>query len=280
MHTFHRPKTRQALYELLAVPAPNRFLLAGGTDLIIHLREKKIHHADLIDLTGIPDFSTIQERPDAIFIGAGVTMTELEQNPVVQTRLWGLSQAGARMGSTQIRNRATVGGNVVNAANCADTIPCLFALQAQVLIGSAAGGRKVSLTDFYRNGKSALAPDEAVEGFLFPKRPVRSAFVKLGSRKAVSISKISCCIALEQTPDSTVTAARVWLGSLGPLPVRGELIEDLLRGRIPAHLTRDEILSAAAAQVQTLIPTRGSLPYKQEAMKGVLADLMEELSHE
>ena len=131
---FFMPRNLEELADALKEKDENTYLCAGGTDLVIHLRARKKFHYSLIDLTHLEEIKKIEETQDEILIGAAVTMTQLEKSPVIRKYIPALAKAASMVGSTQIRNRATVGGNVANASQSSDTTPVLLAYGAEAVV--------------------------------------------------------------------------------------------------------------------------------------------------
>lgn len=280
MNKYIRPKSLEELTSILSTADDKTRILAGGTDLNIKLRDGKVYDCTLVDITGIGDFHVIKEDEETIFIGACTTMTELETSPVVKKYFKGLSIAGSKMGSTQIRNIATVGGNAINAAHCSDTLPCLFAYGARAKILDHTGNqRDVDMAELIVSGeKTSLNSNEVILGFTLNKNCGQSSFVKLASRKAVSISKLNICL-VTHSNEEYFNNPTVYLGSMGEVPSKGVLIEEYLSGKKLSEINSDELSEVAESQVEALIPARASRFYKKEALKGVLIDLLEVISN-
>ncbi|HHX51255.1 MAG TPA: molybdopterin dehydrogenase, partial [Clostridia bacterium] len=143
---YYRPQTLEEAVTLLDRFPENTKILAGGTDLIIQMRLKETKPDYLLDLGGINCLKEIKTKDNYLAIGSMATFFELEQNPMVQKYLPVLAEASASIGSPQIRSRATIGGNIANAAPAADTLPALLALDSQIKLQSGGGTRTVSLS--------------------------------------------------------------------------------------------------------------------------------------
>ena len=170
--SFHIPYNLDELACALREKDENTYLCAGGTDLVIHLRKEKNFHYSLIDLTHLPELSQITETEDMVVIGAGVTMTELEQSPVIRTWIPALAKAASMVGSTQIRNRATLGGNIANASQSSDTTPVLLAYGAEAEILDESGTVTRRLIDDFVEGleKTSLGEREVILKFVVRKQ--------------------------------------------------------------------------------------------------------------
>lgn len=269
-----KPEKPCCLRELLTLMQSDKTLVyvAGGTDLTMHLKHKIREDQSIVDLTGLDSMKGISETETEIFIGALWTMTEIEKSPWFIQNTPCLSKAAAAVGSTQIRNRATLGGNVANAAQCADTIPALMVLEADVEILCLDGNkRRIPMADFVEGiGLTALRSKEVITGFWIPKEVMgdSSAYAKVGSREAVTIAKINCAIRMK-IANGTVATAFIALGSLGSKAFLSESIAKTLLGCSENDLLAEGVLDSFVKQVEVAIPGRESLAYKRSAIKGV-----------
>lgn len=275
--SFAIPKTREEL--LLALKEnPDARLCAGGTDLMIRLREKKEFHYSLIDLTHLPELSEIAEEEDVLRIGAAVTMDAFERSSAVKRWIPALQEAAALVGSTQIRNRATIGGNVANASQSSDLTPVLLAYEAQAAVCDQEGTVRLCPVDELVIGleKTNLKNREVILWFLVKKSDFLSGFSKVGSRRAVAISKVNGCVKA-RVEDGRLKDVCVVLGAVGPKGRRSPLIEQALEG-MPLEFLEEEVSRKAVYdQIEAHIPDRSSRHYKKSAACGVLFDMLEEL---
>nr|WP_298078529.1 FAD binding domain-containing protein [uncultured Blautia sp.] len=276
--SFRIPQNLDELAAALREKDENTYLCAGGTDLVIHLRKEKKFHYSLIDLTHLPELSQITETEDSVIIGAGVTMTELEQCPLVRTWIPALSKAASMVGSTQIRNRATLGGNVANASQSSDTTPVLLAYGAEAEILDGTGAVTKRLVDDFVEGleKTTLGEREVILKFIVKKQHVLSAFAKVGARKAVTISKINGCICTE-IKEGCMMHPVVYLGAVGAKAGRARLIEACLEGQTLSGCDEEKIRDAVYAQIEENIPNRPSKHYKKSAAFGVIDQILDDL---
>jgi len=266
-----RPRT---LLELFSVFKPGTELVAGGTDWVIKRHAKLADDAVVIDVFAVDKMQGISlegENTEGGFlrIGALETMTSLHRNPLVRRYASALADAAYKMGSEQIRNRATVGGNVANSSPAADTPPALAALGAEAVLASEGGERIVPVEDVLGRNRNTLASCEIIKEFRIPLDVNRvSAFLKIGSRSQVSISRVNLAV-LARCTDNLFKDARVFVGTLGLAARRVPGAEEAL-----SAAGFDEAFPAALATFAAeAIPGRPTLPYKQSALRGLAQDI-------
>jgi CO/xanthine dehydrogenase FAD-binding subunit len=267
------PESVREAVDLLAEWVGQACLVAGGTDLVLQLRRGERQAACLIDVSRIKEMCGIQEADGAITVGAAVTHARLAASPLIRRVAPVLAQAASEVGSPEIRNMATIGGNVVNAQPAADTALALLALEAEAEVVGVAGARWVPLLDLYR-GANRSAVDSTVEvvrGFRFriPAGRVGSAYRRLGKCKSIALPVLCAATVVRLEADGVVSAA-ISLGPVAPRPFRAAEAEQWLAGR-PA--TADTVRQAAALAQDEAQPRdsllRCAREYRQ-AMVGVL----------
>ena len=262
---FFRPSTPKEAVELLA--KPNHLAVAGGTDLIVKLRNGMFPAAEaLVDISALP-YKSIRKENDRVVIGSGCTMTQIAADPIIRELFPVLVKASSSVGAAQIRNAATIGGNIANASPAGDTIPALFSLETQVLITGSNGQRSVAIEDFFTGpGRSALKPGELIEAFSLPLHKTRGEFLKLGERRAHAISKINLAVSIFNDGKQRY---RIAIGSVAPTVLRCRTAEELLESN---SLTPEIIARAAGLASETARPIsdiRSSKSYRKQ-MAGVL----------
>ena len=252
----------------------NTYLISGGTDLIIKLKQKKIYDGTIIDLKGIEELKYIQLDNKNICIGSNTTFTEIINSDILERHCKCLVEAAGQVGSTQIRNAATLGGNVANAFAGADAIPALLALNAQIKIMNPEGVTFIQPLDdlLLGMGKNSLGLGEVIIEIQIPipGEDCITAFGKVGSRNRVTIAKLNMA-AMIRIDSGIIKDVRIVLGALGPKAFRSTLAEDVLRGKKLHGDLKTELQEALVEQVDISIAGRDSRPYKREAIKG-LAD--------
>lgn len=268
------------LYELataLAQMTPRSRLLAGGTDLVNALRREGTEPDLLVDLSDLTELHIVSREERLLHVGSMVTFSELQADRVVRDCAPCLAQAAAQVGSVQIRNLATVGGNVASASPCGDSIPALMALEARVTVLQRDGTTSLRpIRDVVLGpGTTSLALGEAIVDFVFaPLEPSqRSVFVKIGSRSAVSVARLSAAVVLQcDGREGTLSGVRVALGAVGATAFRDPTVEASLEGAPAGPATARRFADACADAISRSIPGRPSLPYKRRAALGLACD--------
>ncbi len=258
--------------QLLAQPGLVSRPLAGGTDVVVYVRHEQPPFDRVVDITRVADLKVIERRGEDVVIGAAVTFSEAAESALLQEVAACLVEACLSVGGPAIRNAGTLGGNVVNAAACADSLPALACLDTVAYVRSLAGERSFLLNELIQGAnRTALQPGELLTHFTFPVPPagVRSAFLKLGRRNAQAISRLSMAAAGRLDASGRVDYVRLAPGAAMPRPQRFTEVEEMLLGQEPT----DELLAAAGAKTaEVMIGVTGrrwSTEYKEVAIQGM-----------
>jgi aerobic carbon-monoxide dehydrogenase medium subunit len=249
--------------------------LAGGTDLIVQLSKKRAAPEHLIDLGGLAELSRIDEQPDSFVLGALTTHKAIERFPAFQGALVALSEAARVVGGHQIRNRGTVGGNIVNASPAADLVLPLLALDAEITLAGPEGTRAMNLQDFLLGpGRTARQPDELLSSVRFAKLPAATAtsFLKAGRRRAMEISVV--CVVARLTLDARDSAcrdARIALGAVDAKALRAHPAEQMLEGRAPELDLFREAGRLAATNCAPISDVRASADHRRRLVAVLVA---------
>jgi carbon-monoxide dehydrogenase medium subunit len=270
---YHEPANLEEASVLLVRHGAEASLLAGGTDLLVEIKEHVRWPKHVVNVKRIPGLAALEyDARDGLRFGALVTAREIETSPVVLEKYPGLAQAARELGSIQVRHRATVVGNICRASPSADTLPPLIADGASVRIHGPAGGRTVALEDFFTGpGKTVLAPGELVTEVVVPPPAPRTGkhYIKHGRRKAMELATVGVAVALTLEGDAC-REIRIALGAVAPTPIRARAAEAALRG---SGLEAQAIAAAARiaqGECRPISNVRGSAEYRRE-MVGVLA---------
>jgi len=215
---YERPTELAGAIARLAEHGPDARLLAGGTDLIIRLRDGSIRPSVVIDVKRIAELDgDIREDGDTVTIGARTTMSAIAASDRIRRDFTALAEAAAVVGAVQIRNRATLAGNICNASPAADTAPSLLVYGARVVVAGSAGQRRIPVDDvFVRSGVTTLARDELVTAIELPLPTVRRAAVHVRRTRRRGHDLASVTLACLVRPDGQT---RIAYGSLGPRPI-------------------------------------------------------------
>lgn len=267
----------ETLDDALAVLAKNHgeaAILSGGTDIVANLHQGSRRLAGikkLIDIGGLSELKLIEGDGAWLRIGAGVTFSEVMKSPLIQRQFPLLAKAAATVGSVQIRNRATIGGNCCNNAPCADSVPPLLVYDARLRLVAWNRERTVSLSQFLvKPYRTQLAPDELVVAILLPLLPdgYRGDFYKLGRRRGVAISRITLAL-LMKIVEGTIQDIRIASGAVTPIGMRFPELEEQARGK-PIGFELCKILAQQLGQlVLDKTGLRWSTPYKLPVVQQV-----------
>jgi len=220
MQTFDysRPATLAEAIAILEARGSEARLLAGGTDLIIRLRDGTIRPAIVVDLKRIPELRpSIRESAGRLVISAGTVMTEIAAHERIRRTFTALAESAAVVGSVQIRNRATLGGNICNASPAADTAPALLVYRAEVVVAGRAGTRRIPVAEFFvRSGQTTLGPGELVTAIELPlpTGPTGSVHQRRTRRRGHDLASVTLACLVEAGGTT-----RIAFGSVGPRPV-------------------------------------------------------------
>jgi xanthine dehydrogenase small subunit len=271
------PSTLDAAFRLLASGDVWR-PIAGGTDLMVQITgELGPPPERVLDIWRLGELRGIQASDRVLVLGALTTYTEIRESEECQSLLPALVQCAATIGAAQIQNRGTIGGNVVNASPAGDTLPILLATDAEIVLGSAAGERRVAAKDFWTGYRTtARRPDELVVAVGIPLPAGRKVrFRKIGTRRAQAISKVVMALAWRE--DGGVWRdVRLALGSVAATPVRATQTERVLEGAAPRQSTADHAAATLATEIHPIDDVRSTAEYRRAVAARVLHRLLRE----
>jgi CO/xanthine dehydrogenase FAD-binding subunit len=257
METYRPDNLDEALGILEA--HPETLILAGGTDLMVGVTYGGLRPSSVLALRRVDELTAWDDG----LVGAGVTWSRLEQGPVV-----GLAEAARTVGSPQIRNAGTIGGNVGTASPAGDGLPFIAAVDAHIELASRRGRRSLRWDEFFTGPKqTALEPGELITGVRLPDPlPARQAFAKIGPRNAMVIAIASVCVVRDE--DGTT---RVGLGSVGPTPIRAPHAEEMISNETdPSDAALVEFQRLVSEEVRPITDHRSTASYRRHA-SGVIA---------
>jgi xanthine dehydrogenase FAD-binding subunit len=286
------PKSIDEALRFLSALVEPTIILAGGTDAVVELRDGKIRpiqHGEssvatnrIIDISRILELKQIKETGDDIDLGALVTHREIAESGLINKYGNILAAAATQMGSPQVRNRGTLGGNLGTASPAADTAPPLIALDAKVILKSLKGKREVPMEDFFLvPGKTVLQSNELILGVRFPKmKPVEQGrYYKLGQRNAVSISIASVAIKTE-LKNHQFGAVRIGLGSVAPKPIRALEAERILFNQPFNVKIIEQAAQSAMTQCMTITDIRATGKYRCQMVEEITKELLKSIKKE
>lgn len=248
----------------------NKRFLAGGTDLIVRLKDNLIKEENIIDIKNIEELKGIKEVEDEIHIGSLVTFSEIIESDILKKYSPLIVEASKKVGSPQIRNKGTIGGNICNASPAGDSIPPLFCEDAKFFLESTNGSRIVNIEDFFKGpGKTILKEDEILTKIIVKKWKKNESgfFNKLGQRNALTIAIASSCIKIKKV-NGKIDDIKISLGSVSPTVVRAKKVEDRIKNL--NTYKREEILkicNEVEKDINPITDVRGSREYRTEVSK-------------
>lgn len=269
---YHRPSTLAEAAELLTRFGSEAAVLAGGTDLLVRLRKGKQYFPQVIDIKRVRDLDAeILQDKDSLRIGALASMAAVAWHPLVQQHYPALAEAADTVGSVQIRNRATLAGNLCNASPAADTAPALLIYNTQVHIHGVHGARVLPLRQFFlAPGKTALQPGELVTGLELPlpMQPCGSAYQRLTRRRGVDLATLSAACRVDASGNAVFA-----FGAVAPTPL---LVQDDCQW-LPAMdaARRDAQLQTLVEQASPISDIRASREYRLAMLKVITLRALE-----
>lgn len=272
-----------ALSQVLLILAkePGEWLpIAGGTDVMVQYAAGRLPARKLISIWNLPELRRIETFPGKIQIGAGCTYTDLRTHDIISREFPLLSSAASWTGGIANQNRGTIGGNIVNASPAADSLPALLVYEAELLLVSARGERRVPYADFHVDyRKTQLPPDELIRAVCLPRRfsGYYAHARKVGPRKAQAIAKV-CLAALGRLGDGVVQDIRLAMGSVAPVPLRLVETERAAKGKqIDVALIR-LASQTAAAEIRPIDDIRSTARYRAAVARNLVAEFLGALS--
>lgn len=264
--------TPASLSEALALLASGAIPFAGGTDVMVGLDAGQLTHRHFVNLATLTELRSIEERNNAIQIGALSTYTEIATSNLIAKHFPMLATAARQTGCLAIQNRGTIGGNIANASPAADSCPVLLAYDASILLRSSIGQRTIPYQQFHTGYKETLlAPGELIEAIRLPIREGiwRDHFRKVGPRQAQAIAKLSLA-ASAQVINGKINTIRIAFGSMAPTPLRCRLTEDQIVSGQVWHL--DEL--------QPITDNRSTAEYRKQVAYNLMKDFIQSLNQE
>jgi CO/xanthine dehydrogenase FAD-binding subunit len=279
--SYVRPQTLEAALDHLDRHGSATQILAGGTDLVLDLRSGGVRPAFILDVSRLPELKGISLIEEGLSVGAGVTLAEIEASKLLQREAPALWKCAFTFASRQIRNAATIGGNVAHCSPCGDTVPPLVIHEACAVLAAKKGIRSVPVEQIASGPYAcALPPDEIILRFILkPADGITFCdFQKIGRRKELAIARLNAAAMARQEPDGRIAFLRFSLGSCTPTPQRLPEVEDHLVGRTPTPERIWEAGRILAERTIALTGRRPSTAYKESAIQGLFFRMLHPLA--
>jgi carbon-monoxide dehydrogenase medium subunit len=263
---FHAPGTWDEAVALMRAYGPDAVPLAGGTDLMILLERQQVAPRHVVSLAQIPHWNALAVSAD-LTLGAGTTYRQLEKTPALYGKHKALVEAARQVGGVQVRNVATVAGNLCNASPAADSVPPLLVMEAMLTLYGPDGRRSVPADAFITGpGQVVLGEGELLCQIQVPALPDRTTtvFLKAGRRRAMEISMVCVAARLTLAPEGeTCQTARIALGSVAPTPIRAREAERILEGQPVTPALLREAAQLAVEATEPISDVRASAEYRR-----------------
>ena len=270
---YESPETIEAAVALLAAEGQMARVFAGGTDLLVQMKEELVEPALLVDIKKIYETCQITIDPDQVRIGAAVTGAELGENEQLKAMWPGVVEAVELIGSAQVQGRATIGGNLCNASPAADSVPALIVAAAKVVIASPDGTREVPVREFLTGpGQTSLGLGEFVTSIILPSPPERTgdAYLRFIPRTEMDIAVVGAGLSVVLNPDGTCAAARLALGAVAPTARLVEAASEIMVGNRLDESVLEKLSEAASETCSPIDDKRGTIDFRTK-VAGVLA---------
>jgi CO/xanthine dehydrogenase FAD-binding subunit len=256
-------------------------ILAGGTDIMVDMRSGALKTRYLLDVSRLDDLKKIEIRDGQLSIGAAVTISELVESDTIADMTPALRKAGEKFASRQIRNVATIGGNVAHCSPCGDTIPPLLIHDARAVVLTSEGQRHVTIEEMASGPyHCSLLPNEIISHFVLQPRPQKVTFAdfqKIGRRQELAIARMSMAAMAYQDDGGSIAYIRFALGSCTPTPHRFREVEEYMTGKVPAENIIWEAGRLLADKMLSITGRRPSAVYKEPAIQGLFMRMMSPL---
>lgn len=264
---YHAPGTPEEVVALLA-RSPGARVIAGGTDLLVKMKQGLVAPPALVSLKRLDGLKRIAPEPGGLFIGARVTLNELINSDLIRGKYASIAGAAAQMANNQVRHTGTLGGNLANAVPSADLPPILIALGARAVVLGPDGERRFPLEELFTGpGRTRLAEGEILTGVTVPEQETTgSTYLKFGLRRSGALAVVGVAVAVTME-GPVVKEARIVLGAVAPVPMRARAAEETVRGREFDRSLAEEAGVAAAAESRPISDIRGSAEYRRDLVR-------------
>lgn len=270
---YYRPESLEEALGLLEEGGGDTSVVAGGTDFSIAVRAGEVSSSRALDISRLAEIRGIRFEDGALRIGAATTFTEIVRSETVRRYCPVLARACECVGSVQIRNVGTIGGNVANGSPAADSVPPLIVHEAKAVVRSAGGERILPVEKLIvAPYATALEPDELIAEFVLEPLEFTCSwtFQRVARRRALAIARMNLATSATIDKDRVITEMRLSVGSVTPSPCRMKLVEDLCVGKRPSLSLAREAAEAVSAEMIRQSGVRASTEYKKPAVEGLV----------
>ncbi len=274
------PGSLSAVVSLLAAQPGQWLPIAGGTDVMVQYAAGKLAPRKLVSLWNLPELRRIEVGADQITIGAVCTYTDLRHHEVVEQEFPLLARAARWTGGIANQNRGTLGGNIMNASPAADSLPALLVYEAELMLVSARGERRVRYSDFHTGYKQTLlASEELIRAICLPRRFADYVTYsrKVGARNAQAIAKV-CVAALGRVATDIIEDVRIAVGSIAPVPMRLRETEQLVKGKTLDSALLEHAREVAVSEIQPIDDIRSTAAYRSAVVGNLVAEFLRKLT--
>ena len=271
-----RPRTLEDALAFLAENSGKTRIVAGGTDVMVDLRAGTLKTEYLLDVSRLEALRGIELTGDGLEVGAAVTLSEIYKSTILETHAPALQKSAFNFASKQIRNVATIGGNVAHCSPCGDTLPALVIHEARAVLASPAGERQVTIEEIASGPyMCALPKDEIITRFILkPARVAFADFQKIGRRKELAVARMSMAYMANKDAAGQVSFLRFSLGACTPTPQRMPQVEEMLVGQVPDAALLWEAGRVLAENMIAITGRRASAVYKESAVQGLFMRML------
>jgi CO/xanthine dehydrogenase FAD-binding subunit len=273
------PPSLSAVLSLMAREPGAWLAIAGGTDVMVQYAAGVLRPRKLVNIWNLPELRQIEVSDDEIRVGAGSTYSDLQKHIVIKHEFSLLSTAACWTGGIANQNRGTIGGNIVNASPAADSLPALLVYEAELILVSARGERRVPYQTFHKDyRKTELAGNELIRSICL-KRNYSEYYAharKVGARNAQAISKV-CLAALGHFADGVVRDVHLAMGSVAPIPLRLTETERIIKGKVLDEQLIESAKTAAASEIRPIDDIRSTARYRAAVAGNLVAEFLEKL---
>jgi len=278
---FFAPKTLAEALNTSAKWGGDAKLLAGGTDLLVQMKQGTIRPKRLMSLHRVRGLTGIDRMDSGLKIGAMTPLWDVEHSAVVREQCAPLAMAASEIGSPAIRQVATIGGNLCNASPAADTAPSLFVSEAELYIQKKEGEKRIPVADFFRGpAQTSLDGGEILTSIFLPPLPSmsRSLYLRLGRKSKADLALVGMALVLAVDSDGKVIEIRIGLGGVAPTPIRAKRAEELARDKVLNPSWIKKVAEQASEESQPISDIRGSADYKKAMVAALVSKGLRQLS--